>query len=135
MTCSNCLKTMNKEEAESPHHDNDKNIMCDECYNYHFQSICPMCQDFFEKATKAEDHFFAITKEVIEYKGIEHENKLIVPGIYRALKWPMFWGNRIFGFNDFFDNTIALVKGIDLDPDIDFLDEICYGCAIQHEET
>ena len=128
--CRYCWQALEDEELEYSHRDDTGEAMCDKCYQNHYQLICPVCKEFFDKAQKVEDYYFAITREAINEYGVEYENETMRPGIYKALEWPMFHGDCVTGFNGFFNGTIKLLKEIDLSDEA-YCEEICYDCVIK----
>jgi len=125
--CDYCHRALTNEEKESPREDSDGDPMCESCYTEHYQETCPICEDYFDKATRADDYFFAITKSIAD-TGIQYNSKPMRPGIYRAFEWPMYFGNCVTGFEGFFSGSIELIKEIPLDG-YEFCEEICHECV------
>ena len=126
--CGYCHRVLNRDEIESLEVDDNGDPMCDDCYSDHYQQICPICENYFDKATKAEDYRFAITKSVIDENNIEYNGKSMIPGIYRALRWPMYIANCVSGFEGFFDDSVELIKKHDFSGN-HFCEEICHDCV------
>ena len=93
--CGYCHRMLTKDEVESPEVDSDGDMMCDDCYSDHYQQVCPICENYFDKATRPDDYYFAITKSVIDENCIEYNGKPMIPGLYKALKYPMYIANCV----------------------------------------
>jgi hypothetical protein len=77
----------------------EKEVLCEECYDEHYRDICPICEDYYEiKSVKGENTpfpkspfywFNSITEEEWkEYESVDGEYK--PSGIYQAIKYPVF---------------------------------------------
>lgn len=97
----------------------DDELMCEDCYDEHYRQTCPICEESYYTKDYEPDHF-VITEEVASEIG-----KL--PGIYKALTKPFFYGNIVTGFDGFFDNAIQLVAPIRINTlkKIDCGDDCC----------
>lgn len=80
--CCNCGKELEGEEAENPYM-NDDDIYCDDCFTREFQETCAICEDYFDKPTSPEEHYFCVDKKSAKYHQIN-------PGIYRVLRYPFY---------------------------------------------
>lgn len=137
LLCAYCGNELDDEEAGSPRSDKSGDIMCDECYEDHYRLFCPLCENSFDKALKAEDYFFVITKEAAKELNLE-------PGIYRTKEWPFFHGDILGGFGGFFPETIEPVRAIDIQSMLKKIyghkaevmaDEICHDCVDRFTRT
>jgi len=133
MQCEYCDKQLAGEESEIPFEDNSGNIMCNDCYFEKKCAVCPICEEYFEMADCADGYYFVITKGAIESADVEYEGRPMIPGIYKATEWPMFFGNVLTGFEGFYDGTIELVKQADFNGE--FFDEICRDCLKKEIEN
>lgn len=79
--------------------EDEKEVLCEECFDEHYRDICPICEDYYEiKSVKGENTpfpkspfywFNSITeKEWKEYRSVDGEYK--PSGIYQAIKYPVF---------------------------------------------
>ena len=132
--CGYCHRMLTKDEVESPEVDSDGDIMCDDCYSDHYQQVCPICENYFDKATRPDDYYFAITKSVIDENCIEYNGKPMIPGLYKALKYPMYFANCVSGFESFFDDSVELIKKHDFSGNY-FCVEICDDCLEDLKEV
>ena len=92
-----------------------KECYCEECYTEQFFSVCNVCEDYYENIDyPVEDEHIYIGKELSKEVGY-------TIGIYKVLSKPYFYGDCITGFDNFFDNSLGLIKAIDLDVFYSFL--------------
>lgn len=81
--------------------ESDDEIICEECYDEEYTRDCSICEEYYDTKNYAPDHF-VITEEV----GAEIDR---IPGIYKVLTRPFFYGDIVTGFDAFFDDAIELV--------------------------
>ena len=105
-------------------------LLCEDCYDNEYRTVCPLCEESWEKDDMTE--YFFITKEV--------SKKVHKPiGLYKILQYPFYYGDCVFGFDAFFDGAIEKVSDLDIkeaystinprsEKDI-LLDCICPDCA------
>lgn len=106
-----------------------KEVLCEECYDEQYLTVCPLCEDSYEKEDMTK--YFFITKSTSKEVG-----KPI--GMYEILKHPFYYSDGITDFG-FFNDAIRKVSDIDIDevhPIFDpysddriLLDCICPRCA------
>lgn len=130
--CENCGGNV-FEWGGYPNYDKEDNdLLCDNCYDDRFRTSCPVCEESFDKDEMTE-HFF-ITKEIS--KTVHKE-----PGLYKILRYPLYYGDCVFGFDAFFDDALEKVSDIDiskagkvinLDYDDVKLDCICPDCLAKY---
>ena len=112
-------------------------VMCEECYGNKYHELCPICENTYNTIDGNTD-FFVINEE------LGKEIKLI-PGIYRILQSPFFYGGGVFGFDNFISENIELVTPIRIneykeincgvnDPGV-FSDHICPECIDKYTKT
>lgn len=111
----------------------DDRFLCPQCELDKYYTTCPICQDHFEKATKAEDYTFIISKECVDGEGME-----LKPGFYKTNSWPFFYGSILSGFDNFYPGSIDLIHECDINSMLRKLnhgsadevncDEVCNGC-------
>ena len=105
-------------------------LLCEDCYNKEYRTICPICEDLCEKEDMTE--YFFITKET--------SKEVHMPiGMYKIMQYPFYFGNCITGFDAFFDDSIEKVSSIDINEAYSILhprnnkdilmDCICSECA------
>jgi hypothetical protein len=73
-TCSYCGNNLSEDELENPLTDKDGDLMCDECYNDHYEFTCCLCQ---EHGDVAEQH-----KMVVVF---DEEEAGVPTGVYRVI--------------------------------------------------
>lgn len=104
----------------------EKEAYCEECYIEYFYTVCEVCENNFPNIDypNEEEHIY-INKGLSKITGYE-------TGIYKVLSKPCFYGSIVTGFDSFFDNSLQLIKSIDLDIYYNFLYqgkyEIKSGC-------
>jgi hypothetical protein len=133
--CTYCGEPLGSEEKENPYYDEDDDIMCDDCYSDYYMNTCCLCEDDYKKPTKPEELYFVISKECKNDVGIEN----IKPGIYQTTSWPYYLGATALGFQSLFENSIKLIKELDINSMLKKLygkhheeiraDEICEFCV------
>lgn len=103
----------------------EEEALCEECYTEQYRTVCDVCEEYFENLDfpKDDEHIY-INRELSKEQGYE-------TGIYKVLSKPFFYGSILTGFDAFFDNSLELVKSIDLDKYYEILyhskDEIKSG--------
>lgn len=101
MECKYCGGLLDDEERGSPRLDSDGDIMCDDCYDEHYRSICPMCGDYYELESEESDIFLLFDEDI----GVD-------PGIYRPTSYP-FYSQPLIGSPHVYDGAVELIGGID----------------------
>lgn len=99
--CGYCHRALVGEEAENPRRDEAENIICDQCYEEHYQFHCAICEECEENTVP---YYSALSKEYADNYDCEE-----VPGIYTG-------------------HLDELVNRIDFPEGWDFCDRICSGC-------
>lgn len=134
--CDNCGKSV-FEMNDFPEVLTDKDeLLCEECYDEEYRTVCPLCEESCEKEDMTE--YFFITK-----KTSKTVHKPI--GMYKILKYPFYYGDCVFGFDAFFDDAIEKVSDLNIkeayymhnpnnEKDI-LLDCICPDCAKRYTRT
>lgn len=130
-TCDNCGESIF--ELDDFPVFKDDGVLCEHCDLDKNYEMCPICQDYFEKAFKADDFYFLLSKEAVEGYGMK-----LKPGFYRTLRWPFYYGNCVTGFEGIFDNTLELIHECDINSMLKKLDhgsadenlngEVCQEC-------
>ncbi len=134
--CDNCGKSI-FEMYDFPEVLTDKDeLLCEECYDDEYRTVCPLCEESCEKEDMTE--YFFITKETskLVYKPI---------GMYKILKYPFYYGDCVFGFDAFYDGAIEKVSDLNIEEayymhnpnnnkDI-LLDSICPDCATMYTRS
>jgi hypothetical protein len=132
--CYFCDNKLDEYEMENPYRDEDENILCDNCYTEQYQNFCPLCEEYYDKPTKPEECFFVVAKEVKDDVACNP----IKPGIYQTTSWPYWLGATGFGFEMLFEDSIKLIRELDINsmiqklyPHSDMIgaDEICPCCV------
>lgn len=128
--CDNCGKSVfDMDDFPEVLTDRDE-LLCEDCYDEEYRTYCPLCEELCENEDMTE--YFFITKETSKtvHKPI---------GMYKILKYPFYYGDCVFGFDNFFDGAIEKVSDLNINEaysiryprsnkDI-LLDCICSGCA------
>jgi hypothetical protein len=128
--CAHCGKSIFEMDDFPEVLENEREVLCEDCYDEEYRTYCPLCEDSFEKDDITE--YFFISKETSKevHKPI---------GMYKILKYPFYYGDCLSGFDDFFDDAIEKVSDLDIQEaysminsdnrkDI-MLDCICPNCA------
>lgn len=107
-----------------------KEVLCKECCEEKYRTICPLCEDSYENDEMT--NYFFITKATSKTVRKPY-------GLYEVLKKPFYYGDCVTGFDAFFDDAIRKVSDMDIDEvysilnlrsDNDILlDCICPRCA------
>lgn len=84
-------------------------VLCENCYRDKYMLDCPICENYFYKALKPKDEVIIISKEAVEQYGME-----VKPGFYRVIEWPYHYGNIVTGFEGLYNNSIKLIKELDI---------------------
>jgi hypothetical protein len=82
----------------------DNELLCDDCYHEKYNDICPICEDYYDTKDYTSDYFV-----LTEYSAKELK---MIPGIYKILERPFFYGDILSGFDAFFSNSIELAVPI-----------------------
>ena len=122
--CCMCGKNLIKADDFPTIRDNEP--YCEECYIEQFYTVCEVCEDNFPNIDfPTEDEHIYINKELYKETGYQI-------GIYKVLSKPFFYGSILTGFDAFFNDTLELIKAIDLDKYYNLLyrgkSEIGSGC-------
>lgn len=86
----------------------DGQMYCEQCELDKFYSTCSICENYYETPAPKEE-IIIISKESIEEYGMK-----IKPGFYKVLKYPYFYGDIVSGFSGLFDNTLELIKEVNI---------------------
>jgi len=130
--CENCGKSVFKGGGYPNYHKEYKDLLCDYCYDDEFRTLCPVCEDSWDKDEMTE--YFFITKEIS--KTVHKE-----PGLYKILKYPFYYGDCITGFDSFFESALEKVSDMDIskvgeiigsDYNDVLLDCICPDCLSKY---
>lgn len=128
--CFLCLDKLEGEEVDTPYKDDCGNIICDNCHSYHYEMICPICENGFDIRDFKDDENVWI---VIPVKDCEDEYK---PGLYSG-KYEYFNHDEyITGFGYFpEDRELKFVKNYTSDK-IEYSRFLCFDCGkkIKEEE-
>lgn len=82
------------------YHDEDEKPICEECWRNVFKEQCPICEEFLERYTDTKENAFFILCQ--EYEGYKK-------GMYKVKSFPFYYGNIVYGFENFFDDAIELI--------------------------
>ncbi len=135
-SCDNCGESI-FEMWDFPVVDTDKDeLLCEECYNEEYLTVCPVCEESCEKEDMTE--YFFITKDTS--KTVRKP-----VGLYKILRYPFYYGDCVFGFDNFFDNAIEKVSDLNIKEAYSIrnhdnkkyilLDCICPDCADKYTRT
>lgn len=116
--CTRCGENLDEEEAENPRIDYDGDVICDDCYTEYFETICPICENYFEHGDFGEGKFHFILTN--------YPNR-VPPGIYKAIRFP-FYRSDIVGSDDIYPECVERIF-----PASEWMDEkasgqICQNC-------
>lgn len=107
--CSSCGKSIFELDDYPNVNVKESEVLCEYCYKDKYMETCPLCEDYFEKATKPEEQILIISKEAIEEYDID-----IKPGFYQVKKWPYHYGNIVSGFEGVFNDALELIRECDI---------------------
>lgn len=130
--CSWCNKKLDSEEIESPRLSNDdKEIICDNCYEDKYSMTCTLCEDMFDKPMKVEDgYYFLITEDRF---GSDTLGKNLDAGVYKIIKFPFFADGITEGF--YYSDAFQKIRDLTSSEKIDIKEaghrdeEVCEDCA------
>ena len=138
--CTLCNDELSEYELENPYKDEGGYILCDNCYEENYLNYCELCEESYEKPTKPEELFFVVAREVAN----EVAYNTIKPGIYQTISWPYYLAATGFGFETLFENSIKLVRELDINSILKKLyphsgkigaGEICPDCVKKYTST
>jgi hypothetical protein len=109
--------------------ENDE-VLCEDCFSAEYRKTCPICEDSYLKEDFTK--YFFISKRMSKEVQKPH-------GLYKVLQYPLYYGDCVTGFDDFFEDALEKVSDIEInesisiihpysEPDIK-LDCICPECA------
>lgn len=108
----------------------DDPILCEDCYREHNYYTCVLCNEDYHISDANPDYFVLNPTTAQEQK--------MKAGLYLVLDRPFSFGNIVSGFDAFFQDSIKLVREIDLDKmkqlkcgdNVDQVDngELCSNC-------
>lgn len=104
--CCNC--GCNVLESDGMPDIKDGDLYCEECHTEEFMITCPICEDYFEKPETAENTRFVINKEAAKELAV-------VPGIYKALRYPIYYGATGYGVEGLFTENVELIRKLDIE--------------------
>lgn len=84
----------------------DGEVFCEDCYSVEHRTICPICEEEYEKDDKT-DYFFITKSTTMDAR--------LPIGLYKALKRPFFYGDCVTGFEGFFDGAVEQVNDLNID--------------------
>jgi len=117
--CSSCGDDLDGEEIDSPRHDKDGTILCDECFEDKYTHRCPICEKLYEEDVDAE-----ITRKYIMVLPNVGENVGLTVGIYEIISYP-FFADGIIEMH-IFKNAVKRI--CDNPPDIEDCYTLYYLC-------
>lgn len=80
--CYYCGASFNDEEKENPRKDDGGYEMCDECYETHYQVLCPLCEDMYDDPQ-------------LGFLVVITERDNVRPGYYRVKRRPFYDGGPV----------------------------------------
>lgn len=134
-TCSTCKASLNEEEQKAPRKTDKGDDICDQCHQDVYESLCPICEDYFFTPNTPENTFIAIPEWVAKECDLE-------PGIYRALELPFFRNSILYGVDDIFGDAVELVNACSLiaeeqrkEEKLDVANLVCKDCFEKYSDT
>lgn len=129
--CDNCGKFFFEMDDFPELMIDENSLLCEECYDDEYRETCVVCEESYE--TKDRSDYFFITQKNTKNAGIP-------VGMYKALKYPIFYGDCITGFDAFLNDNIEQVSKMDINKIIEIIrggndeeqvsaDLICPDCA------
>lgn len=110
----------------------ENTIYCEDCYREEFMATCPICEDYFVKATTALDEKIIVTKEASKELGLDKA------GFYQVLKYPYTFGNILSGVGSLRNDSLELIRECDINSMLKKIDrnhdeitsgECCHECV------
>ncbi len=137
--CDDCGKHVSEMDDFPTINIEKDELLCEDCHTEEYYSTCPCCEDYYDKyETPDKDvmHCY-ISKDFAEENGMKG-------GIYKVLKFPIFWGDCLTSFDAFYNDSLELVKEIDItsvEKNIDWrntgvdisADYICPSCVSHYK--
>lgn len=103
--CDNCGKSFFEMDDFPELLIEEDSLLCEECYDEEYRETCIICEENYEIKNRS-DYFF-ITQKNTKDAGIP-------VGMYKALKYPFYFGDCITGFDGFFKDSIEKVSDMDI---------------------
>lgn len=130
--CSTCGDALIGDEYKMPSTGKDGEVLCDDCYEDKYLHVCEICDEVRENNEK---YYFVINQEIIDDKGIEYNDKPMLPGIYKPLKEHFDINDQVFGFQGFVDGALECVVNIDIPGEHwELCPQICESCVAKYKE-
>ena len=106
--CTYCGNELDHEERRWPCRDEAKAVMCDRCYQEHYQGECSRCGDLFEKTelSPKPGRLIGIWRDAPACGQDD-----LPAGYYRVLSWPMYADGMIEGY--FFGRALSRIGPLD----------------------
>lgn len=105
-------------------------VVCERCYHEHFESTCPICEEYFDKALRAKDEKIVITKEAAQELGIDK------PGFYQVKSYPYYRAAVVWGVEQLYQSSLELMRECDINSMLKRLGrgeitsgECCHECV------
>lgn len=127
--CDSCGKSFFEMDDFPELRIEEDSLLCEECYDEEYRQTCVVCEESYE--IKDRSDYFFITQENTRDAGIP-------VGMYKALKYPIFYGDCVSGFDAFFNDNIEQVSKMDINKLLKIelgrneeisADLICPSCA------
>lgn len=122
--CFLCLDELESEELDTLYEDDFGNIICYDCYSYHYEMICPICEDAFDIRDFRDDKNVWI---VIPVKDCDNEN--MQPGLYSGKYENFNYDEYVTGFGYLpEDRELEFVKNY-ISDEIEYSRFLCFDCG------
>lgn len=116
-TCENCNEEFSLNDGETPYQVEGE-VLCDNCYRECHQTLCVICEDYFDTPVGDEPvHMF-----IRGYYG------KLRPGIYLATSFPIWIDSLLGGEFHLFEENLKLVRPI-RDETLQQSGDCCPDCA------
>lgn len=107
LACAYCGNQLDGEEVESPEHDADGDVLCDDCYDEHFRDYCGRCDEKVDKT----DLDTSPGQLIGIWNTAPASGGELVPGYYRVKHRPFFVDWMIGGH--FYSDALEFVRPLD----------------------
>lgn len=83
-------------------------VYCEDCYKEEFMDTCPICEEYFTKATCPEEEKIIVTKWASRELGLEKA------GFYQVKEYPYTFGDILSGVHSLFNDSLELIRECDI---------------------
>lgn len=85
-----------------------KEVICSRCYHEKYEATCPICEEYFLKATKPSEEKIIVTKEAFKELGLDK------PGFYQVTSYPYYRACIVVGVEQLYSDSMKLIRECDI---------------------